>query len=77
MVNEPSVFEPSRFDCSCFYVFWLAMFCDFITSGTSSILFEPVHDKTNQMASAHSEDSDQPGHLPSLIRVFAADSMGS
>ena len=28
-------------------------------------------DKTNKMACAPSEDSDQPGHLPSLIRVFA------
>ena len=28
---------------------------------------EPRHDKTNMP----SEDSDQPGHLPSLIRVFA------
>ena len=27
--------------------------------------------KTNKMACAHSEDSDQPGHPPSLIRVFA------
>ena len=33
--------------------------------------FEPPHDKTNKMACAPSEDSDQPGHLPSLIRVFA------
>ena len=33
--------------------------------------FEPPHDKTNKMACAHSEDSDQPGHPPSLIRVFA------
>ena len=32
---------------------------------------EPLHDKTNKMACAPSEDSDQPGHLPSLIRVFA------
>ena len=32
---------------------------------------EPPHDKTNKMACAPSEDSDQPGHLPSLIRVFA------
>ena len=32
---------------------------------------EPPHDKTNKMASAHSKDSDQPGHPPSLIRVFA------
>ena len=29
------------------------------------------HDKTNKMACAPSEDSDQPGHPPSLIRVFA------
>ena len=32
---------------------------------------EPPHDKTNKMACAPSEDSDQPGHLPRLIRVFA------
>ena len=32
---------------------------------------ELPHDKTNKMACAPSEDSDQPGHLPSLIRVFA------
>ena len=32
---------------------------------------EPRHDKTNKVACAPSEDSDQPGHLPSLIRVFA------
>ena len=33
--------------------------------------YEPSHDKTNKMAYAPSEDSDQPGHFPSLIRVFA------
>ena len=31
---------------------------------------EPHRDKTNKMACAPSEDLDQPGHLPSLIRVF-------
>ena len=31
---------------------------------------EPPHDKTNKVACAPSEDSDQPGHPPSLIRVF-------
>ena len=31
---------------------------------------ELSHDKTNKMICAPSEDSDQPGHLPSLIRVF-------
>ena len=33
--------------------------------------YEPPHDKTNKMPCAPSEDSDQPGHPPSLIRVFA------
>ena len=36
-----------------------------------SLLNEPAHDKTNNMTSALSEDSDQPGHPPSLIRLFA------
>ena len=39
--------------------------------------FEPPHDKTKEMAYAPSEDSDQPGHPPSLIRVFAVRSVGS
>ena len=34
-------------------------------------LFDPQHDKTNNMAYAPSEDSDQPGHAPRLIWVFA------
>ena len=34
-------------------------------------------DKTNKVASAPSEDSDQPGHPPSLIGVFTVRSMGS
>ena len=34
-------------------------------------VFEPPHDKTTRMACAPSEDSDQPGHPSSLIRVFA------
>ena len=33
--------------------------------------FEPEHDRTNKMTCAPSEASDQPEHLPSLIRVFA------
>ena len=33
--------------------------------------FEPPHDKTNTMACAPSDDSDQPWHPPSLIRLFA------
>ena len=38
------------------------------TSGV--ILFEPEHKKTNKMTCVPSKDLDQPGHLPSLIRVF-------
>ena len=40
-------------------------------SSMSSLIFEPAHDKTYKMACAPGEDSDQPGHSPSLIRVFA------
>ena len=38
---------------------------------------EPHRDKTNKMACAPSEDSDEPGHSLSLIRVFAVRLMGS
>ena len=34
------------------------------------IMDEPPHDKTNKLTCAPSEVSDQPGHPPSLIRVF-------
>ena len=50
----------------------IASTLSFITTILCSIkTFEPPHDKTNTMACAPSEDSDQPGHQPSLIRVFA------
>ena len=39
--------------------------------------FELPHDKTNKMACVPSEDLDQPGHPPSLVRVFAVRSLGS
>ena len=42
-----------------------------------NITNEPPHDKTNIMTCAPSEDSDQPVHPPSLIRVFAVRSMDS
>ena len=35
------------------------------------MLYKPHRDKTNKMVCAPSEDSDQPGHPHSLIRVFA------
>ena len=34
-------------------------------------LYEPSRDKTKKVACAPSENSDQPGHPPSVIRVFA------
>ena len=39
--------------------------------GQNKNIHEPPHDKTNRMAFAPREDSDQTGHPPSLIRVFA------
>ena len=42
-----------------------------------NITNESPHDKTNIMTCAPREDSDQPVHPPSLIRVFAVRSMGS
>ena len=35
------------------------------------LLFGPAHVKTYKIACVPSEDLDQPGHLSSLIRVFA------
>ena len=52
---------------------WLRQACS-LARALNSLLFasiEPPHDKTNKMACAPSEDSDQPGHPPNLIRVFA------
>ena len=46
-------------------------------SESLTIANEPPRDKTNKMADAPSEDSDQPGHPSSLIRVFAGRSVGS
>ena len=43
----------------------------------TSKVHEPPHDKTNKMTCVPSEDSDQPGHPPSLIRVFTVRSIGS
>ena len=40
-----------------------------IPVNTIKDISEPPHDKTNKMTCAHSEDSDQPGHPPSLISL--------
>ena len=42
-----------------------------------NVQYEPQHVKTNTMACAPSEDSDQSGHPPSLIRVFVLHSKDS
>ena len=41
------------------------------------IRIELPHDKINKLACVPREDSDQTGHLPSLIRVFTLRLMGS
>ena len=46
-------------------------FCYFTSLASKTSTYEPPRDKTNKMACAPSEDSEQPGHPPSLIRVFA------
>ena len=43
-----------------------------VTFGTCLIAFEPGHSMSYNIACAPSEDSDQPAHPRSLIRVFAA-----
>ena len=47
--------------------FWYRIFCHPLNTEIipeNEITNEPPHDKTNEMACAPSEDSDQPGHLP-------------
>ena len=46
------------------------LFLRWIPNEPRCAIFQPPHNKTNTMESAPSEDSDQPGHPPSLIRVF-------
>ena len=43
----------------------------------SLLPFELPHDETNKMTCASIEDSDQPGHMPSLIRFLAVHPVGS
>ena len=48
-----------------------------IVDASETKLNDLPHDKTNKMTFAPSKDSDQPGHLPSLIRGFAVGSSDS
>ena len=50
---------------------------DYLTAPNIGSLHEPPREKANKMACAPSEDSYQPGHPPSLIRVFAVRSVDS
>ena len=49
--------------------FPLLLFAYFQLHSLHLFIFEPPRDKTNKMACAPSEDSDQPGHPPSLISL--------
>ena len=60
----------SVFDRNTFLHFSTNIHEDCSVESPMHIIYEPWHDKTNKV-SAPSEDSDQPGHPPSLIRVFA------
>ena len=46
-------------------------------TGNTKTIIQPQHDKTNKMICGPSEDTDQPGHPSSPIRVFAVRSLGS
>ena len=62
---------------SSFYCHFIATTLAETSVWIASTQYEPPRDKTNKITCAPSEDSDQPGHPPSLIRVFAVRSMGS
>ena len=51
--------------------------CSGVRHSTTEPPRSPSHDKTNTMTFVPSEDSDQPGHLPCLIRAFTLRSEGS
>ena len=57
---------------SIFFLFLLVsgVGCCLLLLHSLDFSFEPPHDKTDKMTCAPSEDTDQPGHLPSLIRAF-------
>ena len=56
---------------------WLLLIWRKMVGTFYSLTFELPRDKTNKMACGPGEDSDQPGHPPSLMRVFAVHSVGS
>ena len=64
----------SKYQIFCFMLKLWMTWCAHSKTVTGKFIqsFEPPHDKTNNMVCVPSEDSDQPGHPPSLFRVFAA-----
>ena len=61
-----------HFHCSIVTVIRILTYNVWIRSWTATInksINEPQHDKTNNMASAPGENSDQPGHPPSMTTV--------
>ena len=58
----------------CAWVCWAT--ANIFTHCNIILIFEPRYDKTKKM-SVRPANSDQPGHPPSLMRVFAVRSMGS
>ena len=50
---------------------WYNLALSFWAIAILAVINEPPHDKTIKMACEASEDLDQPGHPPTLIRVFA------
>ena len=74
------VYMQILFCSNCCFVSFCCCRCSYVLFHFSSVLvhflyrcveYEPQQDKINKMTCAPSEDSDQPGHPPSLIRVFA------
>ena len=67
------------FLCLLYRLIWVITGCTnyFVSFVMPRFKYEPPHDKTNIMTCAPSEDSDQPGYLPSLVRVFTVRSIGS
>ena len=61
-----------------FLMFWCIQICSLCFGSYKYVPYvlvhtnEPAHDKTYKMACALLEDSDQPGHPPSLISLHCA-----
>ena len=77
MVNKFVGIKTSSCTCCSVCLYCVCKVSDGFSKSSGTIWSEPPQDKTNKMICAPNEDSDQPGHPPSLIRAFAVRSMGS